>query len=87
MLGFYHYHGFLDYDRALEEFAIALRGEPSSTRFPPDCDPRHERRPRLLGDEPSSGLIRVGISTTNDVRSDVAARVVFTKQLAHALLK
>ncbi|MCZ6571068.1 MAG: protein kinase, partial [Deltaproteobacteria bacterium] len=32
-LGLYHYHGFLDYDRALQEFAIALRGEPSNAEF------------------------------------------------------
>jgi serine/threonine-protein kinase len=32
-LGLYHYHGFLDYDRALQQFAIALRGEPSNAEF------------------------------------------------------
>ena len=32
-MGFYHYWGFLDYDRAMEEFAIAERGAPNNIRL------------------------------------------------------
>lgn len=30
-LGYYYYHGHLDYDRALEQFALAQRGQPSNS--------------------------------------------------------
>ena len=32
-LGFYYYYGFRDYDRAMEEFAIASKGLPNDTRL------------------------------------------------------
>ena len=31
-LGWYHYHGYLDYDRALEQFAIARKSQPNNSK-------------------------------------------------------
>ncbi len=32
-LGWYHYHGYLDYDRALEQFAIARKSQPNNSKI------------------------------------------------------
>jgi len=32
-LGWYHYHGYLDYDRALEQFAIARKSQPNNGKI------------------------------------------------------
>ncbi|GAH54424.1 unnamed protein product, partial [marine sediment metagenome] len=32
-LGWYHYHGYLDYDRALEQFAIARKSQPNNSNI------------------------------------------------------
>ena len=43
-LGFYHYYGFREYDKALEEFAIASRGLPNDTRLHSGIAYVHRRR-------------------------------------------